>query len=337
MTDDDLARALRALDPARTPADAPVPLAAERRLREILERPPRAITARRRRVLPGLAAAAVAVVALVVGTIVWWPAPTATALTPEPLEYAAVDDDVPDLLTAAQDRLAHNPGRDDAVRRSLTLGWFFSATVGEPDATVFRREWVDVSWNTDLSGSVVTTVAESTDAAGDTVPADDPAPGTVVGDASFIRGQFHPLSVDPPSATIDAMRELVATAVGPQTPLPSGDAIIGVQTLLGEWTFSDAQESALLDVVREAADVRVLGRTTDRVGRAAIGLGGIPTGTPNTDATLLVSLDSGRILGVETSLRADDDTLRLPAGSVTSYTLWDVEDRPDAPPAPAAP
>ena len=336
MTDDDLARALRALDPARTPADAPVPHAAERRLREILDRPRRATGGGRRRVLPGLAAAVVAVVALVVGAVVWWPAPTATALTPAPLQYSAVEDDVPALLGAAQDRLAQNPGRDDAVRRSLTLGWFFDASVGDPDATVFRREWVDVSWNADLSGSVVTTAAESTDAAGDTVPADDPVPGTVVGEMSYVRGQFHPLSSEPPRATVEAMRQLVATAVGPQTPLTSGDAIIGAQTLLGEWTFSDAQESALLDVVREASDVRVLGRTTDRVGRAAIGLGGIPTGTPNTDATLLVSLESGRILGVETSLRAADDALGLPAGSVTSYTLWDVEDRPDAPPASAA-
>ncbi|MBN9212337.1 MAG: hypothetical protein BGO45_14310 [Microbacterium sp. 71-36] len=334
MTDDDLVRALRALDPARTPSDAPVPLSAERRLREILDRPPRATGGGRRRVLPGLAAAVAAVVALVVGAVVWWPAPTATALTPAPLQYSAVDDDVPALLAAAQDRLAQNPGRNDAVRRSLTLGWFFSVSVGDPDATVFRREWVDVSWNADLSGSVVTTTAESTDAAGDTVPADGPAPGTVVGDMSYVRGQFHPLSSQPPPATVEGMREVMTAAVDPPSPLTSGDAIIAAQSLLGEWTFSDAQEAALLDVVRSTSDLRLLGRTTDRVGRAAIGFSGIPTGTPNTDATLLVSLDSGRILGVETSLRAADEDLGLPAGSVTSYTLWDVEDRPDAPRGP---
>lgn len=45
---------------------------------------------------------------------------------------------------------------------------------------------------------------------------------------------------------------------------------------------------------------------------------------------------SGRITGAQTSLRAAVDTLGLPAGSMTSYPLRDVEDRPEAPPAPAA-
>ena len=45
MTDDDLGRLMRRLDTATTPIDAPIPLGAERRLREIVGRP----AARRRR------------------------------------------------------------------------------------------------------------------------------------------------------------------------------------------------------------------------------------------------------------------------------------------------
>ena len=68
MTDDDLARLLRAVDPARTPVDAPLPLDAERRLREIVGRP----AARRRRpVLAWTSAAAVVVLVFLAGAAIW--------------------------------------------------------------------------------------------------------------------------------------------------------------------------------------------------------------------------------------------------------------------------
>jgi|GEM_PF-659262 len=331
MTDDDLARALRRLDPAETPLDAPLPLDAERRLRRILDHPP----ARRRR--PSLAwasaAAAVAIVVAVVAGMLWMPGSSASAQTPKPLVYTAVPSGTgaAEVIARAQAQLAAGAGAVAAERRSLSLGWYFSASPDGAEATVFRREWVDVRWNEDFSGSVVTTAAEATNADGDTVPNVDPAPGTVVGEMRYVRNQFRPLSPSSPDASVDAMRALVETATGATGTLSAGDALVGVRSIQGEWTLDDAQQSALLEVVASSPGLRALGTTQDRLGREVVGLAGIPSSTADTDVTLLLSTETGRIVGFESALTAPNTDLDLPAGSLTEYALWDVQDRADAP------
>ncbi|MEV7874223.1 hypothetical protein [Microbacterium sp. NPDC089188] len=331
MNDDDLARALRRLDPAETPLDAPLPLDAERRLRQILDRPP----ARRRR--PALAwtsaAAAVVLILTIVTGVLWMPGSSASALTPKPLVYSAVPSGtgVAEVVADAQARLAAGDDGVAAERRSLSLGWYFSASPDGAEATVFRREWVDLRWDEDFSGSVVTTAAEATNADGDTVPNVDPAPGTVVGDVRYVRNQFRPLSPTPPEASPEAMRTLLTTATGATDTLDAGDAIVGVRSIQGEWTLDDAQQSALLDVVAASPGLRALGTTQDRLGREVVGLAGIPSSTANTEVTLLLSTETGRIVGFESALTAANTDLDLPAGSLTEYALWDAQDREDAP------
>lgn len=331
MTDDDLARALRQMDPAETPLDAPLPLDAERRLRQILDRPP----VRRRR--PALAwtsaAAAVVVILTIVTGVLWMPGTSASALTPKPLVYTAVPSGTgaAEVIAQAQERLAAGEGDVAAERRSLSLGWYFSASPDGAEATVFRREWVDLRWNEDFSGSVVTTAAEATNADGDTVPNVDPAPGTVVGEMRYVRNQFRPLSPAPPDASAEAMRALLTTATGATEALNAGDALVGVRSVQGEWTLSNAQQSALLDVVAASPGLRALGTTEDRLGRAVVGLAGIPSVTANTEVTLLLSTETGRIVGFESALIDANTDLDLPAGSLTEYALWDAQDREDAP------
>lgn len=331
MTDDDLARALRRMDPAETPLDAPLPLDAERRLRQILDRPP----VRRRR--PALAwtsaAAAVVVILTIVTGVLWMPGTSASALTPKPLVYTAVPSGTgaAEVIAQAQERLAAGEGEVAAERRSLSLGWYFSASPDGAEATVFRREWVDLRWNEDFSGSVVTTAAEATNADGDTVPNVDPVPGTVVGEMRYVRNQFRPLSPTPPDASAEAMRALLTTATGATEALNAGDALVGVRSVQGEWTLSNAQQSALLDVVAASPGLRALGTTEDRLGRAVVGLAGIPSVTANTEVTLLLSTETGRIVGFESALIDANTDLDLPAGSLTEYALWDAQDREDAP------
>ncbi|WP_298873844.1 hypothetical protein [uncultured Microbacterium sp.] len=331
MTDDDLARALRRMDPAETPLDAPLPLDAERRLRQILDRPP----VRRRR--PALAwtsaAAAVVVILTIVTGVLWMPGTSASALTPKPLVYTAVPSGTgaAEVIAQAQERLAAGDGEVAAERRSLSLGWYFSASPDGAEATVFRREWVDLRWNEDFSGSVVTTAAEATNADGDTVPNVDPAPGTVVSEMRYVRNQFRPLSPTPPDASAEAMRALLTTATGAAEDLNAGDALVGVRSVQGEWTLSNAQQSALLDVVAASPGLRALGTTEDRLGRAVVGLAGIPSVTANTEVTLLLSTETGRIIGFESALIDANTDLDLPAGSLTEYALWDAQDREDAP------
>ncbi len=335
MNDDEFARAMRRLDPARTPVDAPIPLDAERRMREIVGRPPVArprAAARRRPVLAWTSAAAAIVVILTIVTgVLWMPAPSASALTPTPLVYTSTPADPIEAIDAARAQLVRDDDGVVAERRSLSLGWYFSASPDGAEATVFRREWVDLRWNENFSGSIVTTAAEATNADGDTVPAGEPTPGTVVAESRYVQNQFRPLSPTPPTPSVDAMRELLRTAVGAEGELTAGDAIIGARTLLGEWTLDDAQQSALLQVVAEAPGLRALGTTRDRIGREVIGLGGLPTPPSNADVTLLISADTGRIVGFESALVDANTDLDLPPGSLTEYALWDVRDREDAP------
>lgn len=329
MTDDDLARALRRLDPAHTPVDAPISLDAERRLREIVGRP----GARRRRPTLAIASAAAAVVLVlaIVSGVIWMPAPSAHALTPKPLVYSSVADDASRVIAEAQRLLAESTTPLAPERRSLSLGWYFSGSPDDAEATVFRREWVDVRWTENLSGSIVTVAAEATNADGDTVPADDPTPGTVVGDLQFVQNQFSPLVRTPPAPTADAMRAVIVASTGASEPLAAGDVMLGVRSLQSEWTLTGSQQSALLDVVAAAPGLRVLGVTNDRLGRPVIGLGGIPSGAVNSDISLLISTETGRIVGYESALVEDNPNLKLPAGSITDYILWDVRDRKDAP------
>ncbi|WP_295791899.1 hypothetical protein [uncultured Microbacterium sp.] len=335
MNDDEFARAMRRLDPARTPVDAPIPLDAERRVREIVGRPrvgrPRA-TARRRPLLAWTSAAAAIVVILTIVTgVLWMPAPSASALTPTPLVYTSAPADPAEAIDTARAQLARDDDGVVAERRSLSLGWYFSASPDGAEATVFRREWVDLRWNEDFSGSIVTTAAEATNADGDTVPAGEPTPGTVVAESRYVQNQFRPLSPTPPTPSVDAMRELLRTSVGADGEMSAGDVINGARTLLGEWTLDDAQQSALLQVVAEAPGLRALGTTRDRIGREVIGLGGIPSLQTNADVTLLISADTGRIVGFESALVDANTDLDLPPGSLTEYALWDVRDREDAP------
>ncbi|MFJ4038578.1 hypothetical protein ACIPVB_10875 [Microbacterium sp. NPDC090007] len=334
MIDDELARAMRRIDPAATPLDAPIPLDAERRLREIVGRDPapRRRPARRRPLVALTSAAAAVVVILTIVTgVLWMPAPSASALTPTPLVYTAEPVDPGQAIEDARAALARDDDEVAAERRSLSLGWYFSASADGAEATVFRREWVDLRWNRDFSGSVVTIAAEATDADGDTVPAGDPPPGTVVGEVRYVQNQFRPLSPEPPAPTVDAMRALLRSSSGVEGELTAGDAITGARTVLGEWTLDDAQQSALLEVVAATPGVRSLGTTRDRIGREVVGIAGVPSSIANTDVTLLVSVETGRIVGFESALIGANTDLDLPPGSVTEYALWDVRDREDAP------
>lgn len=337
MSDDALADALRRLDPARTPMDAPVPLDAERRVRELVGRPAPEGRARRssgrtprraprRFAVPGVVAACVAVLLAVVVGVVGSPAPSASALTPDALDYRPVSRTVAEVVDQAQDLLADTAGVTTGERRSLSLGWYFSATVDDAEtATVFRREWVDLQWNTDLSGQVVTTAADATDAAGDTVPTVDPTPGTLVSELSFGRGQYSPVTFDTPEATPDAMADWIRLATGADGEVHAGDAISGARRMLGEWTLTNAQESALLEMVGASPGITLLGETTDRLGRPAVAVAGRPADAFSHELALLISTETGRILGMEDTLREPDPALKLPADAVAEYILWDAD------------
>ena len=79
----------------------------------------------------------------------------------------------------------------------------------------------------------------------------------------------------------------------------------------------------MLDILADADGVEALGTTADRLGRQAAGLRVITTDGAASDVVLL-SLDTGRIIGVErTNLVAND---LIAGGAIISYTMWDVDE-----------
>lgn len=90
---------------------------------------------------------------------------------------------------------------------------------------------------------------------------------------------------------------------------------------MSQWTLTDEQHATLLDMLVDAGGVTVLGRTTDRLGRDAVGLEVAEPSNSLYRLTVLVSRETGRIVGTEDELTEPLDF--IPAG-VTGCTLWDV-------------
>jgi hypothetical protein len=83
----------------------------------------------------------------------------------------------------------------------------------------------------------------------------------------------------------------------------------------------------LLDIIASDGDATVAGETTDRAGRAVIGIRATSHTTPWMDVIALISPTTGRVIGVETVYTGTGDEVAIPTGTVLSYTLW--EESPD--------
>ena len=276
-------------------------------------------------IVSGVIAASVTVMLALVASWVWWPSFSAQAYTPAPLSYAATSGDVQDVIHAAKEMLASGKGVLEPQRLSLSEGWYFSGTPDTEGPVLITRERIDLRWEADLSGSVRTTVAAVTTPDGVLVPEATPAAGSLIGELTFAPAEFSVVSVNAPAATSDAMRAWIRADRGATGQLGAGDVILGVQSLLGQWTLTDRQQAALLDVLAQAPGARFLGTTHDRMGRPVMAISAVPESNAHQDVTLLLALDTGRIVGFESTLRTEDESLGLPAGSVTAYTLWEIE------------
>jgi len=323
--DDELAVAMRALDPARTPelsALTPAQLALRDRITATRVRPPH-----RRPALwmaAGLPAAAVLVVALVV-VFTFTPSHRAFAQSPPPLRFAPLAQTTEEVLHMARTALQDKPGPATAQRRSVSLGWFANATDdGDPaQRVVICPELTTFEWDADQSGRVTIVAAEPywADDPSASVPADAaPAPGTVLSDTTYAPGTFGALTVEPPPATREGLPSWL-TLMGLPAVHDAADLVDAMYTAFNYWDLTDEQHAALLELLLTRDDVAVAGSTKDRAGRDVIGISTDSDRYPGVRKIVLISSDSGRIIGMET-IRITAGENR-PAGSVLDYTLWD--------------
>lgn len=319
LDDDALTRLLIDANPARTPRDAELDAAAIRMRERIIRTGPRPQHREPRRTarvawasaLTATAAAGVVVFGLVT------PAGQAVAVTPEPLTFT-VAGSTQQVVERATALLADGSGPADPQRSVESAIWALAVDVDEQQTAVVPQ-FSSLTWHEDLSGRLVTVAGESywpgdaSDESAEAVPGDE-----VLFDLEMAPGEFGTPVVEPPG---DSAADVLAmlTAYGMPADPDASQLVDSVVTALDQWTLTDAQHAVLLEMLDAEDGVSVLGESTDRLGRPVYALS-VPASADGTDETVLISTESGRIVGVESEQGSADGI--IPEGAVVMYDLW---------------
>ncbi|WP_431807792.1 hypothetical protein [Microbacterium paraoxydans] len=325
VSDADLDRLFRAANPAPRTAGGTGLTAAEIAIRESIirgEYHPRERRSRRGLVWAGAVTATAAVaVAAVVAVSVLVPAQPAVALTPPALHYAAAGT-AAEVFADAERTLVTDPAVAQ-VPVVHSVSWNWSVDIAEEHVEVVPQE-ITLEWAPGRPTVSTIVAGEPYWPDGDRpagIAASPYAPGELIDTVSLSPEEFTlPPAVS--GLTGDSRAELEAAlgAFGATPSSSSGELLAAITGLLQYWTLTDAQHAALLELLHEAGGLSVRGETTDRLGRDVIGVQ-VSSVVPERVETAFVSVESGRIVGVESELVAPLDG--LPAG-VVSYTMWDA-------------
>lgn len=320
LDDDEFTRLLTQANPARTPREALPDADALRMKQRILARKRRSSrhAPSPRLAWGAVATAGVAGVAVALGVLA--PVGAAVAVTPQPLEFVQAGS-AGDILDHAQDMLAEDAVVTAPVREVESVSWALSVDVDEQEMAI-APQWTTLLWNDDLSGHLTVLAGEqywpSEHAGGqaEILPGDE-----VLVDMAFEAGQYTTPVAQPVG---DSAADVVAmlTAFGMPADPSAGDVVVAAYSALDQWTLTDEQHAQLLAYLESRGGVEALGTTTDRLGRAVDALS-IASDT-GVDYTVLLSRESGRIVGVE-KVQSEGDGI-IPAGAVVSYRLWDLDE-----------
>jgi hypothetical protein len=323
VSDDELDRLFRSASPAPTARFAPL-TAREIAIREriihgTLE------SARPSRRLTGwawtVAVASIAVIVVIAVNVLGDVRP-AVALTPAPLQYSNAQP-LNIVLTDMQQKLDLP---DDVTQqpRVRTVGWGWSIDIAEKRVEIIPQE-TTFEWSPE-TGSVSTVVAAESYWAGGERPegiAESPyQPGDRISEVVTSAENLDiPAGV---KALTGSTREDLFAALAEFDVTPrssSSELVVAIGQLLSYWTLTDDQHATLISIVVDAGEVTVLGETKDRLGRDVTGLR-VSDDASDYQNTLLISRDTGRIVGWESELTKAMEF--VPAG-VVGYTLWDIE------------
>lgn len=322
--DEDFEAFIRRANPVPREAE-PAPTMRQLALRDEIMRPAGRRRASRSRAWAALWAplAALAVVVAVVFTVP--PAEEARAVTtPKPLDFHDEGQTLEDVTEAAQRNLARSGGPVHPERAVESTGWYYQVDAVDSDVPrrVISPEVTTLEWNEDLSGSTRTVAGEPywADGGQGEFPQTTAPPGTLLWELDFAPGDFQSPVVAAPGAT-DAEIVAMLKAYGLENERSAFEVMNAAETALQYWTLTNDQHQALLRAILRADDARLLGSATDRAGRPIAGIAAtLPSGS--AELHLLVSQDTGRIVGAETyTLKADPP---FPADAIISYRIWDL-------------
>ena len=130
--------------------------------------------------------------------------------------------------------------------------------------------------------------------------------------------EFNTPVVEAPGDSADDVQAMLVAYGMPADP-DASQLVDSLITAFDQWTLTDAQHAVVLEMLEAEDGVSVLGATTDRLGRPVYALS-VPAAGDGTDETVLISTESGRIVGVETEQASADGI--IPEGAVVMYNLW---------------
>ena len=322
MTDNAvLERMLSDADPAPTPRDAPPDARAIATRERILRT---GITPKRRRTqtvgwVGGLTAIAASTA---LAFAVFTPQSAAVAGTPSPLEFSG-SNTIAQLVDDAGAALADTPGPTAPMRTVRTASWGFQVDV-DAKTTVVVPQLSTLTWEPDGSGRMVIIAGDPYDPS-DAVAsnaAEVTSSGEVVTDLVMAQGDFETPWTRVPGETHEDMVAMLRAFGMPDSPT-AFDVEMALASVLDQWTLTDTQHDVLLHLLEDAGGGEALGDTTDRLGRPVTGVR-VQSPDGAVSDLVLVSRDTGRIVGVErTVLKADDV---FPAGAIISYQMWDLDE-----------
>ncbi|GAA1122941.1 hypothetical protein GCM10009651_02210 [Microbacterium natoriense] len=320
LTDEELDRLLYAAgDRARTPIDAKPDAEALAMLDRIMATDPHPHRTRNRVVGWGsslvAAAAAVAIGVSVVGS-----GGAAVAGTPSPLQFEG-STTVTETIQNGQAALAASSGPAEPARTVRSANWSFNIN-GDTGAAKVVPQLTVLRWEADGSGLVTYVEGEPYD------PSDAAAnagievvsSGKITRELVMAPGDFTTPVTAPPGTSKEEIEAALAAFGMPKDPSAS-QVLQAIESLLQQWTLTNAQESQLLGILADATGSTALGTSTDRLGRSVSGIR-VPTDSGAASDVLLISTETGRIIGLERTVLVADDL--LPAGAVLSYWVLDI-------------
>lgn len=225
------------------------------------------------------------------------------------------------LLTDAD--LDASPGLSSPERVVRTASWSFSLDQDGGAAQIVPQLSTFV-WRADLSGEVtiVDGVPYDPEDAVTHTHAEVSSTGEVVSEIRFATGEFETPLPDPPGDAREDVTEALQAFGMPGDP-SAFDVVAATTSVFGQWTLTNAQHAQILALIEESGGAEALGETTDRLGRPVSGLR-VRAADGAASDDLLISLDTGRIVGVERTTLHDDGV--APAGAVTGYRMWDLDE-----------
>ncbi|WP_431791353.1 hypothetical protein [Microbacterium paraoxydans] len=316
-----LERVLVEADPARTPRDAE-PDARAIAARDRIIRSARAPRRRRARTIgwaAGLTAVA-ASAAVAIGVLL--PQGAAVAGAPSPLVFEDAGS-LGDTVAAAEADLDVFSPPAEPERSTRTAFWSYNVEVDTERAEVVPQ-FATFTWEEDLSGEAVAINGEPyapTDAVANG-QAEVKSTGEVASRVVLAPGEFVTPVVDVPGDSAEDVRALLVAFDMPEQPT-AFEVVTAITSVFGQWTLTNAQHAELLTLIEESGGAEALGTTNDRLGRPVSGIRVVSAdGVVRDD--VLVSLDTGRIVGLERTVLKDDGV--FPAGAIVDYRMWDIDE-----------